>query len=93
MLRRVTAVTNEEQAMDTVKFEAGRIYQARSICDHSAVFSYRVIKRTDKTVTLKDLQLKRQSTRRVKIHNGVEYCHPEGAYSMCPTIKADRAAV
>ena len=34
------------------KFKTGATYQTRSICDHSAVFSYKVVSRTEKTITV-----------------------------------------
>jgi hypothetical protein len=34
------------------KFEVGRTYSTRSVCDHNCIFSYTVTRRTDKTVWL-----------------------------------------
>ena len=33
-------------------FETGKTYQARSIGDHNCIFTFKVIKRTEKTITI-----------------------------------------
>lgn len=73
------------------KFEIGKTYSTRSACDWDTIFSYTVIARTEKTVTLEDKH-GHVSRRGVKPdYDGVaEACYPEGRYSMCPLIKADR---
>lgn len=35
-----------------IKFEIGKTYTTRSVCDHDCVFTIEVIKRTDKTINL-----------------------------------------
>lgn len=78
--------------MDTTKFQEGKVYQSRSICDHNCVFTATVIKRTPKTATVNTAIY---GTSRVKIHadeNGVEYMYAMGRYSMAPRFTADRAA-
>lgn len=72
------------------KFESGKTYSTRSACDHNCVFSYEVVKRTTKTVTLKD-NYGKQTRRGVKERNGIEFCYPEGVYSMCPVLTAERS--
>ena len=69
------------------KFEVGLVYTMRSICDYDCVWAYRVIKRTDKTVTLRGKDGKEKSCR-VKVWNNTECCKPLGSYSMAPTLCA-----
>lgn len=75
------------------KFEVGKTYQCRSICDHNCIFSYEVIARTEKMITVRD---DFDKVKRIKIipklseYRNAESCYPEGKYSMCPIISADR---
>lgn len=73
----------------TAKFEVGKIYTARSICDHECIFSWVVRARTEKTVTLEDKHGE-VTKRGVRSYDGVEVCSPMGRYSMSPTIYANR---
>ena len=65
------------------KFEVGKTYETRSICDSDCVFSYKVVSRTAKTVTLDNGKRYRPHT-----YENREAIYPECKYSMCPTIKA-----
>ena len=69
------------------KFETGKTYNGRSVCDHNAVFSLTVAKRTASTVTT--TKGKRLG---VKVLDGEEIVFPMGRYSMAPVIRASRAA-
>jgi len=68
-------------------FKVGKTYTTRSACDYDCVFSYKVIARTAKQITIErgrgDVV-----KRGVYLRDGVEYCKPEGTYSMCPVIRA-----
>jgi len=69
------------------KFEVGRIYFARSLCDYNCIFSYKILRRTQKTATIKTMcGIKR---RKIYVWKDVETIHPEGKFSMCPVLKAD----
>ena len=68
------------------KFEAGRTYQTRSICDHNCIFGLTVAKRTEKTITTAD-----GKRLRIFVHNDTECVMPLGRYSMAPTISANKA--
>lgn len=72
-------------------FETAATYTTRSIGDQDCVFSYTVIKRTAKFITVRDCrgEVKRVG---VKEYEGREVAYPEGQYSMAPSIKADRKA-
>lgn len=76
--------------MTTKTFEAGKIYATRSICDSECIFSFRVLKRTPKSVTV---VVHGNTVRRgLTIQDGVEEFSPFGKYSMSPVIKADKPA-
>lgn len=70
-----------------IKFEAGKEYSTRSIGDHNCIFTIKVIKRTEKTVTIKDYW---NHERRCKIYtdNNSEWIQPD-KYSMAPSFHAD----
>ena len=68
------------------KFEVGRVYSVRSICDYDCIFQFEVVKRTDKTVWLKSGG--KVKARRVRDWDGAEACDPHGRYSMSPVLSA-----
>lgn len=70
------------------KFQVGKTYQCRSLCDYNTIFSYRVVARTAKRLTL--VGHNEQVKRGIYEWDGVECCRPHGTYSMCPMIRADR---
>ena len=73
------------------KFEVGKLYSTRSICDHECIWEYVVIARTAKTITLKDTMtgevLKRRIIQGLSEWNNCECVYPLGKYSMCPILK------
>ena len=78
----------KEEEMKT--FEVGKTYATNSICDHNCWFIYTVLKRTEKTVWIRD---KFGNEKRCKIHSGGYYknetIYPQGHYSMCPVLGAE----
>ena len=70
------------------KFEIGKTYSTRSACDYECVFSFEVVRRTEKTVWIKD-RMQGIKGRRVEIDEGVEMIRPYGSYSMAPIIRAN----
>lgn len=74
------------------KFETGNTYTMSSPCDHNCVWSYKVISRTAKTITLSD----GKETKKCRInaayseYNKTETVFPLGQYSMCPILTADK---
>lgn len=74
------------------KFEVGKQYSMRSICDHECVWTYEVVDRTAKTITLKDRTENKTFKCRInkvatEIHNA-ETVKPLGTYSMAPSLIA-----
>ena len=74
------------------KFEIGKEYSMRSICDHNCIWTYTVVARTAQTITLKD---ERNNTRKCRINKfltekyNVEAVYPLGKHSMCPILRAE----
>ena len=71
----------------TTQFQVGKTYSTRSICDHECIFSFTILARTAKSVTVK---VSGKIVRRgLTIYDGVEQFKPFGSYSMCAVIGAD----
>ena len=69
------------------QFEIGRTYSTRSICDHNCIFSFTILSRTAKTVTV---EVHGKTVRRgLSLYSGVETFKPFGSYSMAASIHAD----
>jgi hypothetical protein len=70
------------------KFEVGKTYQSRSICDHDCIFSFTIVARTAKQMTINEHG--KIYKRGIFVDDGVEHCKPHGTYSMCTIIRANR---
>lgn len=70
----------------TTKFEPGRTYATRSICDHNCIVEVEVLSRTAQTI--KTMTGKGPKTLRVYVYEGVEKVRPWGSYSMAPIVGA-----
>lgn len=72
------------------KFQVGRSYATRSICNYDCIYSFEILARTEKTVTVK---VHGKTVRRgLSTYDGVEQFKPFGTYSMAAVISAtDRA--
>ncbi len=68
-----------------MKFEIGKTYFTRSICDHDMIISITVASRTAKRIKTTE-----GKTLGVSEYEGIEQVRPWGRYSMCPTIGADK---
>ena len=69
-----------------IKFEIGKTYFTRSICDHDCIIKETIISRTDKTVKTASGKILRVSD---KYTPGIEQIWPDGKYSMAPAIRAN----
>ena len=68
-------------------FQTGRTYATRSICDHECIFSFVILARTAKTVTI---NVHGKVVRRgLSIWEGNEQFSPFGRYSMAAIVGAD----
>jgi len=69
-------------------FEAGRTYAMTSVCDSNCRWTFKVVRRTAKSVWL--LNDEGETVRRViSTYNGEEQVFPLGKYSMAPILGAD----
>lgn len=68
-----------------MKFEIGKTYTTRNVCDYDCVFTIEVIKRTDKTITYKEEDTVRRA--KIRFNNDCEYIRI-GNYSMAPNFSA-----
>lgn len=71
--------------MTIAKFEPGKTYSTRSVCDHNCIVAVTIAKRTAKTVTTTDGKTFRV---RVSLIGAEEMIKPWGSYSMAPIIGA-----
>jgi hypothetical protein len=71
------------------KFETGKTYATRSICNHDCIIEIRVIKRTAKTIIADCGSFRGEKRLRISEYEGVEQVKPWGSYSMAPIIGAD----
>lgn len=71
-----------------IKFQVGRTYWTTSACDHECVFSFKVVRRTAKTVWVE--YHGRVTARRITIDDyyQAESIMPMGTYSMAPVLTA-----
>ena len=72
------------------KFEVGKTYYTRSACNHDCVYSFKIMKRTEKSVTFTDAIGKQYRRKVCESHFGEreEIMYPYGHYSMAPCVGA-----
>lgn len=72
------------------KFEVGKQYKMKSICDSNCIWSYTVLSRTAKTITITDgdKTLKLRINQKTSEYREAESVYPLGQYSMCPILSA-----
>ena len=78
-----------------IKFEVGKTYSTRSMCDHNCIYRYTVTARRGNKLTLES-NTGTRANRMAKIlpyKPDVEKCWPMGSYSMAPVISADDTRV
>lgn len=74
-----------------MKFETGKTYRMRSICDHECVWEFKVTARTAQMITLADekgKEFKCRICKQVSEWNKAETVYPLGRYSMAPSLTA-----
>jgi hypothetical protein len=71
---------------DLIKFETGQTYSTTSICNHEVVYSFKILRRTAKSIwTEVDGQVVRRA---IEIYRDAETFYPFGKYSMAAIIRA-----
>jgi hypothetical protein len=72
----------------TKQFQIGKTYFDRSACDHNCIFSFTILGRSAKSVTV---NVHGKTVRRgLSAYDGIEQFKPFGSYSMCAIISADK---
>ena len=73
-----------------IKFEIGKTYSMRSICDHNCIWTYTVTGRTASTITITDGKQSKtcRINKRISAWDGRETIYPLGRYSMAPSLGA-----
>lgn len=71
-------------------FEIGKTYSMRSACDHNCIWTYTVIDRTAKTITITDGDdvKKCRISDKISNYNNAETIYPLGRYSLAPSLRA-----
>ena len=70
------------------KFKTGQTYSTSSICDSECIFSFKIIRRTEKSVWITGSQIKEPTRKGIYVYDNKESFKPFGTYSMCPIIRA-----
>lgn len=79
-----------EKKLTVKKFEVGKKYTAQFIGDADLKPVFEVLKRTDKTLTVKGENEKESVTKKIEVWNDTEKIYPYGKYSMAPALSADK---
>lgn len=69
-----------------IQFEVGKTYTCRSICDWDCIYSFTIVRRSEKTVTIKSHG--KEVRRTIRVADGSEQIDPHGRYSMSPVLRA-----
>ena len=75
----------------TTKFEVGQKYTARSIGDHNCVWTFEIVRRTEKSVWVKGCDMNDSQAverRKIEVYSNSEKFSPFGKYSMSPGVYA-----
>lgn len=72
------------------KFEIGKEYSMRSICNHDCIWTYTVTARTSQTITITDgKEVKKcRINKKTSEYRNTETVFPFGQYSMAPMLSA-----
>lgn len=83
-------VTTTEIPTTTPAFQVGNTYSARSIGDYDCIWTFEVVSRTARFITIRNLSDGSTCRVGVRTWDGDEIASPLGTYSMSPTIRASR---
>jgi len=70
------------------KFDIGSTYWCRSVGDYNAIWKFKVLKRTNKTITIVAGPGWTPEIKRISIYEEEEQVRPIGNYSMAPILGA-----
>jgi hypothetical protein len=74
------------------RFEVGQVLTARSACDHDTIYSAVVVAVGPAMVTILENGLRKTVKIHTDQHDGRQYCHPHGHYSMAAVFQAPNPA-
>jgi len=77
----------------TAQFKVGTVYTCNSIGDLDCKWSFKILKRTMKSVWIKDYHSKETVRKSISIYNKTELIFPLGKYSMSPILRANKANI
>jgi hypothetical protein len=81
-------LNHRETGVNMKKFIVGNTYSTRSACDYNCVFSFKVVARTDKSITIVGDLLDKPARKKIRVYGEEESVMPYGSYSMAPVITA-----
>ena len=86
----IIELSKEQGDTEMKKFEVGKEYSMKSVCDQNCVWTYTVTARTAQTVTITDGRKvqKCRINQKVSGYRGAESIFPLGQYSMAPILTA-----
>lgn len=73
------------------QFETGKTYGNNFICNSDSWFYFTVVRRTAKTVWIKNNNSDEVTKRKIDVYDDVEQCNPFGKFSMSPTLNANKS--
>ena len=76
------------EASKSNSFIVGETYSCRSACNYDTVYSWTVVRRTEKSIWIKDKFESEPSRVKIQKNDDGESAFPDGRYSMCPVIRA-----
>lgn len=81
-----------ENTNQTIKFQAGTTYVMSWIGDSEMKTLYTVVRRTEKTIWIKDVRTDEVIQCRVSVSDTEETVYPMGKYSMSPVLRASKVS-
>jgi len=92
-------INNVQGVSIMTKFQLNITYKNNFICNSDSWFYFKVLKRTEKSVWIQQMNAdgtirscEKLLRKKIDIYNDIENCKPMGSYSMNPILSADRAA-
>jgi hypothetical protein len=70
------------------RFTVGSTYTTRSACDYNCIFSFTVVSRTEKSVTIVGDLINKPTRKKIYTYGTEESFLPYGSFSMAPSVSA-----
>ena len=72
------------------RFIKHNTYSTRSSCNRESIYTFEIIKRTEKSVWILEAGEKEIIRRKIIMYDGIESIYPIGKYSMAPILRANK---